>query len=191
MEKKNKLQAYKEDSQKLMTFLSSSPLDFHMLVSEYTKNDLPDIPKVLKQKQLSTLRQELGHRDLIKFVYALLADLSKSFNVSKGMDEGQLIECATNIIDDFYGFRLIDFAICFRKAKKNCYGKVFNRLDMPTVYEWLTKYDGERTNEIIKLRLSYKEDIISSPRSCEVRSIKDDPEFRKVLIQYKKNKSIN
>ena len=175
-----------------MSSLNSSPLDYHVLVSEFVKNNLPIIPKILAQKQLSQLKQELGHKNIIKFIYALLVDLTKTFNVGKGMDESQLIETSTNLVDDFYGFRLVDFAICFKKAKKGSYGKVYDRIDMPTIYEWLLKYDQERTSEIVRHNLKYKEGMITSPRSSQTKDLRDDPKFREVmqahiLSQHKKD----
>jgi len=99
-------------------------------------------------EQLSLLRQR-DKPALLKALSLLITQLGSSFNVGKNLDTLQVYECATLLIDKYWYLRLEEFAYVFKQAKLGKYGKVYDRLDMQVISEWLNAYDtGERLAEL-------------------------------------------
>ena len=56
---------------------------------------------------------------------------------------------ALTLAKDFWYMKLEDLKLCFDRAKRGCYGKVYNRLDLGLVYEWLRIYENtEKANAV-------------------------------------------
>ncbi len=82
-----------------------------------------------------------------KYLYLLLSDLNNSFKVNPEykLNESEIFDTVIKISKDYYFYKLHDFAIFVENAKSGRYGKSYNRLDIPTIYEWLVKYDTIRS----------------------------------------------
>jgi hypothetical protein len=70
------------------------------------------------------------------------------------MNEFQIAMCAEAIVDsnEFYMFRVNDFALCFNNAMSGQYGEFYNRLDQPMLFGFLRKYMAERDTAIARQR---------------------------------------
>lgn len=56
----------------------------------------------------------------------------------------QVAGAADLIIDEFYFLKPDDFKLCFNRAKKGYYGKVYDRIDGQVIFEWLNQYTNDR-----------------------------------------------
>lgn len=74
----------------------------------------------------------------------ILNDVIDFFNVGKTMGAVQVAGAADLIIDEFYFLKPDDFKLCFNRAKKGYYGKVYDRIDGQVIFEWLNQYTNDR-----------------------------------------------
>lgn len=86
----------------------------------------------------------------------LLTDLVDFFNIGKSMSDTQIASTVNLILEDFSVFKPDDFILCFKRAKKGKYGKVYDRLDGQIILEWLAQYECERNAEIEDFRIIEK-----------------------------------
>lgn len=78
----------------------------------------------------------------------LITDVALFFEVGKNMGGEQVRQTADLILEDYSHFKPEDFKLCFNRAKKGHYGKLYDRLDGQIVMGWLMDYDKERDSEI-------------------------------------------
>lgn len=78
------------------------------------------------------------------FLVVVVSDLVQSFNVGKNMDAKQIAFLVQSILKDFYYLKLDELKLCFENIKKGKYGKVFDRLDTATIYDFINAFLDER-----------------------------------------------
>lgn len=93
---------------------------------------------------IAVMNKEFGEVHLCAFMVKVLNDVIDFFNVGKTMGKNQVANLALLIIEEFYFFKPDDFKLCFNRAKKGLYGKVYDRLDGQVIFEWLNTYRKER-----------------------------------------------
>lgn len=112
------------------------------------------------------------------FVGKMIIDTLLFFNVGKMMTDVQVGATANLIIEEFYYLKPDDFKLCFTRAKKGVYGKVYDRLDGQVIFEWLNTYAKERMS-------SAEESSI-----LEAEKFKNDPHQRTSSILQSANHEI-
>lgn len=75
------------------------------------------------------MNKEFGETHLRGFMVKVLNDLIDFFNVGKSIGAVQVAQTVDLIIDEYYFFKPDDFKLCFNRAKKGLYGKVYDRID--------------------------------------------------------------
>lgn len=106
-------------------------------------------------KGIAGLRKEYGEEFTIELVMYAIIDLCESLNVGKGMNEGQIIEAARLIQQEYYMLKPADLKLCFDMAKLGKFGEVYNRIDIQVISTWIDKYLQLRLEEAE--RMSKKE----------------------------------
>ena len=81
------------------------------------------------------------------FVGLMIADTVLFFNVGKMMNANQVGATANMIIEEYYYLKPDDFKLCFNRAKKGYYGKVYDRIDGQVIFDWLNAYSSERLSQ--------------------------------------------
>lgn len=79
---------------------------------------------------------ETSVRALVEFE---LVKLAESINVSGNLTDGQISAIARGIVEDYPNETIADFKICFTKAAKGDYGKVW-KLDGVEIGTWIKAY---------------------------------------------------
>lgn len=103
-------------------------------------------------EQLSVLGKQ-DKKVLLKALSALITQLRQSLNVGKNLDTLQVYECASLLMEKYWYFRLEEFVYVFKQVKLGKYGKVYDRLDVQVISEWLHLYDiSERLAELERQR---------------------------------------
>lgn len=74
----------------------------------------------------------------------ILNDLLDFFSVGKTMGAVQVAQTADLIIEEYYFLKPDDFKLCFSRAKKGIYGKVYDRIDGQVIFDWLNTYEKGR-----------------------------------------------
>jgi hypothetical protein len=99
-------------------------------------------------EQLSVLGKQ-DKKVLLKALSMLITQLRQSLNVGKNLDTLQVYECAALLAEKYWYLRLEEFLYVFKQAKLGKYGKVYDRLDVQVISEWLHLYDTtERLAEL-------------------------------------------
>lgn len=74
----------------------------------------------------------------------ILNDLLDFFSIGKTIGAIQVAATADLIIEEYYFLKPDDFKLCFNRAKKGYYGKVYDRIDGQVIFEWLNRYTNDR-----------------------------------------------
>lgn len=119
--------------------------EFNEMLDKYVKDGKPDMILIRDEPQVSTLMRE-DKKSTRKYIYVLLSDLNNSFKVNPEfkLNDDEIVDLVMSLSKEYYHYRVQDFAIFVRNAKSGRYGKAYNRLDVPMVWEWIKKYDQQR-----------------------------------------------
>lgn len=92
------------------------------------------------------------------------------------MNGQQIVMCAEAIIQEKWMLKLDDIDLCLRNALMGQYGDFFNRMDMPTIFGFIRKYEQERDHVIAKKRDSdmANNNIYEIFKAPQMKQILDD-----------------
>jgi len=115
------------------------------MLDKYVKEGKPDMMLIKDQPQISRLMRD-DKKSTRKYIYSLLSDLNNSFKVNPEfkLNDSEIVSLVIDLSKEFYHYRVQDFAIFVRYAKTGRYGKAYNRLDVPMIWDWIGKYDKQR-----------------------------------------------
>jgi hypothetical protein len=68
------------------------------------------------------------------------------------MNGQQIVSCAEAIVNDKWMLKLDDIDLCLRNVLAGNYGDIFNRMDRPTIFSFLSKFEKERDIAIARKR---------------------------------------
>lgn len=97
-------------------------------------------------RTLVTLKSNFGEDNLQDFLALQFIALVKHFQVSAQMPPESLRMGVKLIIRDYWWYSMLDFKVFFEMAIMGKFGTSYNRIDMPVIFDWLSKYDEIRTS---------------------------------------------
>ena len=112
-------------------------MPYYKALHPKTVNDVFQSPSC----SIAVMNKNFGEMKLRAFMVNIIIDLVMFFNVGKTMKDTQAAQTADLIIEEFYFFKPDDFKLCFNRAKKGLYGKVYDRIDGAVILEWLGRYE--------------------------------------------------
>lgn len=115
-----------------------------------------------------------------------IASLSDAYNIGKNLTTEQMMDISDAILADYPTMKLAEFMYFIQKAKKGEYGKAYDRMDMPTVFEWLHKFFAEKDELIENKRYEEKAGYEMTGDRVGGHSIKDviqEPEYQKFKLE--------
>lgn len=115
-------------------------MPYYKALHPKTVNDVFQSPSC----SIAVMNKNFGKMKLRAFMVNIIIDLVMFFNVGKTMKDTQAAQTADLIIEEFYFLKPDDFKLCFTRAKKGYYGKVFDRIDGQVIFEWLNQYTNDR-----------------------------------------------
>jgi hypothetical protein len=97
---------------------------------------------------------EQGRYEVLIALTASLKSLFSNINLRVGLNEDQMIEIAEQIIDQSHedNLALEDVLLFFQKFLVGEYGKIYDRMDIPTFFEFFEKYRQQRHEAILAIR---------------------------------------
>lgn len=123
----------------LIVLVNSNPPNKAIEYIKFQKNlNLEDA--ILRGNNLARFNgdYESAGVDSIRF---MLENLQDSFNIESKLSLTQQYEIATLIIEKYANLlTLEEVALVFKKAKLSEYGKIYNRIDIQIIFEWIEKY---------------------------------------------------
>lgn len=99
-------------------------------------------------------KTEDGKYQVLIALTASLKSMFSNINLRVGLNEDQLIEIAELVIDQSHedNFALEDFLLFGHKFLVGEYGKIYDRMDVPTFFEFFEKYRQVRHESILAIR---------------------------------------
>lgn len=127
-------------TEQALSVLENWPMPYYKALHPKTVNDVFQSPSC----SIAVMNKNFGEMKLRAFMVNIIIDLVMFFNVGKTMKDTQAAQTADLIIEEFYFLKPDDFKLCFTRAKKGYYGKVFDRIDGQVIFEWLNQYINDR-----------------------------------------------
>lgn len=110
------------------------------------------IAVALKGRQIGTYVSLKGKQVIRKEISLWIGEMSQSFNIGKNLTEDQIVDIANEIMNEKWFFKVDEIYYFLRKCKIGAFGKVYDRLDMATIFEWLEIYTKQRDAEMDRQR---------------------------------------
>lgn len=135
------LQTTEQRRAEVVAFITSHRRKPQLHFTDCIRSEMPGLREMRNHDAASTEAR----------VMALLTWAVGQFNVSNNMTPEQMAYCAQEIVATVHGLNLDDIDLCFRMAVRGDYGVTYNRIDTPTVFEWIKKYRTLRYAEAEKI----------------------------------------
>ena len=132
--------------------LVDNPRAFKMQVLNLDETSLAHIILKHKPKSLQKIAKEQSNEKVVDLISILIIEVLEWYNVKNSMSDTQIVDVAYMVYNEFKRFNLYDIGLCFNRGKTGKYGKVYDRIDGGILFEWLTRYDIDRTGNIITIR---------------------------------------
>jgi hypothetical protein len=148
---------------------------------------LASVPKAEKIRdliQVSAQEKEAVIEQLIILNVWLMTQL----NLTQALTANQNEMIALTILDRFSSLSIEEVMICYKEAVAGKYGKIFNRIDVAVVSEWLSSFVQQKQNRLADINYSKH----SSSKDAKEQSVVDNSEFNNFKIKYlQSNKNDN
>lgn len=124
------------------------------LQARYSETQVSNIEQVIKQgeRSIAYLKREYSDEVVKALLVVEIDKLLRFFNLSKSMDDFQIVETIKLIQQDYYYLSILDFKLFFNRLRKGEYGSLYGKIDGLTILERLNQYDLERTNTYQTIR---------------------------------------
>lgn len=93
---------------------------------------------------LGTFQREKGRTFTESLIMAWLVYLNGILNLNKPMTQDQIELCAVEINNEFYGLKMSDLTLLFRRIISGVYGEFYESLSIPKVLTYFREYMKER-----------------------------------------------
>jgi len=106
----------------------------------------PSFLQVIQYPKISDLVKKNGSPMMLKVIFLIVKDFCNSLNVVRNMNESQMIESASMLLDECDNFRLEDYVMMFSMAKRGDLIKIFDRIDISVITLIMDEYYTRRKN---------------------------------------------
>lgn len=109
------------------------------------------VEKAVKEGSLLQVLYKNQPEEALELVSYLIVDFANSINVGKNISDAQVDDIACVICTRFKDLKLEELVIVFSNAKAGLYGKMYDRLDIVIISEFISKYQsGEKADYLEK-----------------------------------------
>lgn len=119
---------------------TNAKLELIQLSSGLMPAGKPSFLEVVQYPKISDLVQKNGTSVMLKVVFLMVKDFCNSLNVVRNMNEGQMIESASMLLDECDNFRLEDYVMMFSLAKRGDLVKIYDRIDISVITQMMDEY---------------------------------------------------
>lgn len=126
-----------------------------------TPNGTPNFQALLKipvSDRVPGLAAKYGEEKIHAIVVIMLKDFLSTFNLVRPMSPDQIVTCAYEMMfstrEDFLS--LEDLAMFFKQAKEGTFGKAYEGLDQPKIFEMFEQYRQSRHETFLESK--YEQD---------------------------------
>jgi len=121
-------------------------------IKPLARRGIVDIDKCLDEgTQVSVWNANHGKEVTAGLLVIFISDLVNAYNVSRPMTQAQIMDLAVDMTNDLWQFRIEEIGAFFQAMKRGAYGKIYERLDPPMIWECWGVYELERA-EVVETR---------------------------------------
>lgn len=139
----------------------------------------PNFEEVRYYPAVQQLIAENGRSTMMNVLIVMIGQFCASFNVVRNMNDVQMIEAASMLLDECGNFRLEDYQMMFTLGKRGELVKVLDRIDINIISTMLDAYhairhaEGQRIQEeeFRKAENRYKDRRIAGPSTEEEKAM--------------------
>lgn len=159
------------------------------ITSELMPKGAPNLTGVIKYPTIDRLGQEVGKKGVLLMILTLVRDYCNSLNVVRNMNEDQMLETASMLLDECDNFRLEDYVMMFSMAKRGEFVKVYDHVDINLVGEIMDAYwlirnaAGKRAQE--EEYKSYEDKLKDISRNPADLTQKEEDQKQEIVGQMK------
>lgn len=149
------------------------------------------IEQIPVSDRLPGLVEKYGLDKMTAILSKAITRTLSNFNLRVGMNADQVLELSLQLIDSANEDQLAfeDIMLFLDGMVKSKYGKVYDRMDMPTFFEMLENYRDDRHRQYIRYKDEMHAQVKSSGDSNRVSNDTDKEAFREAVKTYMKNNS--
>jgi hypothetical protein len=74
----------------------------------------------------------------------MIAKTARAFNLTRNIEPAQIVDLVTDLEQDFYFLKLSEVFYVLKQARMGKMGKLYERLDQPTIISWFSDYVEKR-----------------------------------------------
>ncbi len=137
--------------QKMHSIISSAPSEltavqvYDRTINKYNFKAIRTINEAMKNESPSLVVMQKKDKDMADNIMKLmLAKTARSFNITRNIEPGQIIELVETLNSEYYYLKLSEVFYILKQAKLGKFGKTYERLDEPTILSWFNTYVEER-----------------------------------------------
>jgi len=114
-------------------------------INKYNFKAIRTINEAMKNESPSLVVMQKKDKDMADNIMKLmLAKTARSFNITRNIEPGQIIELVETLNSEYYYLKLSEVFYILKQAKLGKFGKTYERLDEPTILSWFNTYAEER-----------------------------------------------
>lgn len=106
----------------------------------------PNFLSVINYPMIKDLRVRYGDNHMMKVLFLMVKDFCDSINVVRNMNESQMIEASSMLLDECSNFRLEDYTMMFQMGKRGELFDIHDRIDLQVITNLLDKYWEKRND---------------------------------------------
>jgi hypothetical protein len=185
--------------QKMHSIISLAPSEltavqvYDRTINKYNFKAIRTINEAMKNESPSLVVMQKKDKDMADNIMKLmLAKTARSFNITRNIEPGQIIELVETLNSEYYYLKLSEVFYILKQAKLGKFGKTYERLDEPTILSWFNTYVEERFEISEQESLKKHEKITSHEKQRQYDNYfeneykKQQKEENKVLATAKK-----
>lgn len=108
-------------------------IELAVITSELMPKGIPMLAETRKYPTIESLVPKYTKKVIVSILLLMVRDFCGSVNVVRNMNDDQMIEAASMLLDECGNFRLEDYQIMFTMAKRGQLGKIYDRIDIETI----------------------------------------------------------
>lgn len=106
----------------------------------------PNYLEVVKYPQIKDIMKESGAGNMLLMLAVMVRDFCASMNVVRNMNEDQIVDAATMMLQEVGNYRLEDYVMAFSMAKRGELVQIRDRIDLQVITELLDAYNRKRVD---------------------------------------------
>lgn len=123
---------------------SMAKLDLMDITSELMPAGSPRFTEIVNFPMIRDMVTGHGRPRMLLMISIIVRDFCSSVNVVRNMNEDQIIEAASMLLDECGNFRLEDYTMMFAMSKRGQLIKIYDRIDIQVITDILDAYWKKR-----------------------------------------------